>query len=116
SKDSTRSPIVPKTPIITAISIQIHEGKMPKWVDRINPAIIANKTPPTNPSHVLFGEIRTKSLCFPRLFPARYAPVSLVHNKIKNPRGMKALYVSPKKPKLIKKIKGITAYSRPKSE
>ena len=39
-------------------------------------AITQKNNPPKNPSHVFFGEIRSKSLCRPIVDPVQNAPVS----------------------------------------
>ena len=79
--DSTRSPHVPNTHT-TAPNPSICQMVKSCFVSgkshQANPEATRQKmNPPRKPSHDFFGEIRSKSLCFPSSDPTQYAPVSL---------------------------------------
>src|SRR5690606_5239220 len=62
SMDSTKSPSVPKIPMIRAMPAHCHFSSPPKYCSRLIATDKARITPPKKPSHVLFGEILSKSL------------------------------------------------------
>ena len=70
--DSIKSPIVPITPTIAAIIIQINIDLSLNWADGLikyieikYPANIAKINPPKKPSIVFFGDIFSNNLFFP---------------------------------------------------
>ena len=91
SSDSQRSPHVEKIDTTALNPIHCPILRKEHCVDLTHPKSKENASPPKNPSHDFFGEIRSKRRCFPMGQPTIYAPVSFIHIKEKKAMTKRAL-------------------------